>query len=219
MAMFKCLFAIAGDPVATPDGHVRIRRLQSDEILAGPPNPHLLFSEISLRHSSEADEFYPAVRTGRAGGTYVQQFKFLRLASDLNYEPIAMALKGIQIRMRPGSFMTTAQYQRGSRSRAVYHELMEWGNSPESLSDAEIDSFLSAVDEGLATERFGKPVHSGEYVAWAIEQLRSMLKAFNMLVNRKKRENAPDALAAEAQIVLRSLSEGGRRGGQKKRTR
>ena len=221
VAMFKCLFAIAGDPVATPDGHVRIRRLQSDEILAGPPNPHLLFSEISLRHSSEIDEFYPAVRTGRAGragGTYVQQFKFLRLASDLNYEPIAMALKGIQIRMCPGSFMTTAQYQRGSRSRALYHELMEWGNSPESLSQVEIDSFLSAVDEGLATERFGKPIHSGQYVAWAIEQLRSMLKAFNMLVNRKKRENAPGALAAEAQIVLR-LGEGGRRGGQKKRTR
>ena len=221
VAMFKCLFAIAGDPVATPDGRVRIRRLQSDEILAGPPNPHLLFSEISLRHSSEIDEFYPAVRTGRtgrAGGTYVQQFKFMRLASDLNYEPIAMALKGIQIRMCPGSFMTTAQYQRGSRSRAVYHELMEWGNSPESLSQVEIDSFLSAVDEGLATERFGKPIHSGQYVAWAIEQLRSMLKAFNMLVNRKKRENAPGALAAEAQIVLR-LGEGGRRGGQKKRTR
>jgi len=221
VAMFKCLFAIAGDPVATPDGRVRIRRLQSDEILAGPPNPHLLFSEISLRHSSEIDEFYPAVRTGRAGragGTYVQQFKFLRLASDLNYEPIAMALKGIQIRMCPGSFMTTAQYQRGSRSRALYHELMEWGNSPESLSQVEIDSFLSAVDEGLATERFGKPIHSGQYVAWAIEQLRSMLKAFNMLVNRKKRENAPGALAAEAQIVLR-LGEGGRRGGQKKRTR
>jgi hypothetical protein len=222
VAMFKCLFAIAGDPVATPDGHVRIRRLQSDEILAGLPNPHLLFSEISLRHSSEIDEFYPAVRTGRAGGTYVQQFKFLRLASDLNYEPIAMALKGIQIRMRPGSFMTTAQYQRSSRSRALYHELMEWGNSPESLNDAEINSFLSAVDEGLATERFGKPAHSGQYVAWAIEQLRSMLKGFNILVNRKKREKcekAPGGLTAQTQLALRGLGEGGRRGGQKKRTK
>ena len=32
----------------------------------------------------------------KAGGTYVQQFKFLRLSKDLNYEPIAMALKGLQ---------------------------------------------------------------------------------------------------------------------------
>jgi len=46
-----------------------------------------------------------------------------------------------------------------------------------------------------------------------------MLKGFNILVNRKKRENAPGALAAEAQIVLRGLGEGGRRGGQKKRTK
>ena len=187
-AMIKCLLAIAGDPVRTPDGRVQIRRLQSEEILTGQPNPHLLFSEISLRHSSESDELYPAVRTGRAAGTYVQQFKFLRLASDLNYEPIAMALKGIQISMRPGSLLTTAQYQRSSRNRAVYHELMEWGNSAESLSDAEIDSFLSAVDDGLATERFGKPIHSGAYVAWAIEQLRSMLKGFNILINWKKGE-------------------------------
>jgi hypothetical protein len=187
-AMLKCLFAIAGDPVRTPDGHVRISRLQGDEILAGQPDPHLLFSEISLRHSSESDEFHPAVRTGRAAGTYVQQFKFLRLASDLNYEPIAMALKGIQISLRPGSILTTAQYRRSSRSRALYHELTEWGKSPQPLGDAEIDSFLSAVDEGLDTERFGKPVHSGAYIAWAIQQLRSMLRGFNMLINWKKPE-------------------------------
>ena len=224
-AMFKCLFAIAGDPVRTPDGRVLIRRLQSDEILAGPPNPHLLFSEISLRHSSETDEFHPADRPGRAAGTYVQQFKFLRLAGDLNYEPIAMALKGIQITMRPGSLLTTAQYQRSGRNRAVFHELMEWGNSADSLGDADIDSFLSAVDDGLATERFGKPAHSGAYIAWAIEQLRSMLKRFNMLVGRKKLEKAAGGSTAdpqslrETQLALRSLGEGGSRGGQKKRTR
>jgi hypothetical protein len=189
-AMFKCLFAIAGDPVRTPDGRVHIRRLQNNEILAGQPDPHLLFSEISLRHSSESDEFYPAVRTSRAAGTYVQQFKFLRLASDLNYEPIAMALKGIQIRMRPGSFLTAAQYGRSPRCKALYHELMEWGNSPESLGDADMESFLSAVDEGLATERLGKPVHGGAYIAWAIDQLRSMLKRFNMLIWNKC-EKAP----------------------------
>jgi len=221
-AMLKCLFAIAGDPVRTPDGHVRISRLQGNEILADQPNPHLLFSEISLRHSSESDEYSQAARPGRVSGTYVQQFKFLRLASDLNYEPIAMALKGIQISMRPGSILTTAQYRRSSRSRALYHELVEWGSSPQPLSDAEIDSFLSAVDEGLYTERFGKPVHSGAYIAWAIQQLRSMLRGFNMLINCKKRmkcETTPGKLTAEVQLAPRSLGGGGRRAGQKKRTR
>ena len=183
LGTMKCLFAIAGDPVRTPDGVMHIRRLQSEEIRAGQSNPHLLFSEISLRHSSESDDSYPMVRTGSGSGTYVQQFKFLRLASDLNYEPIAMALKGLQIRKRPGNFMTNAQYQRSAKHRGTYHDLLDWGNSPEALSDTEIDSFLCAVDEGLATERFGKPAHSGAYISLAIDQLRLMLKGYNMLFN------------------------------------
>ena len=55
-----------------------------------------MFSDISLRRSAESDEYLPTAHTGRAAGTYVQQFKFLRLSDELNYEPIAMALKGIR---------------------------------------------------------------------------------------------------------------------------
>lgn len=183
LGTMKCLFAIAGDPAKTHDGLMKIRRLQSHEIRAGQSNPHLLFSDISLRHSSESDNSYPMVRAGSRTGTYVQQFKFLRLAGGMNYEPIAMALKGLQIRKRPGSFLTNEQYNRSAKHRAAYHDLLDWGNSPEAISEKEIDAFLNAVDEGLATEQFGKSAHSGAYVSWAIDQLRSTLTGFNMLFN------------------------------------
>ena len=183
LGMMKCLFAIAGDPAKTQDGLMRVRRLQSNEIRADQSNPHLLFSEISLRHSSESDDSYPMVRAGNRSGTYVQQFKFLRLAGGMNYEPIAMALKGLQIRKRPGSFLTNEQYNRSAKHRAVYHDLLDWGNSPEAISEKEIDAFLSAVEEGLATERFGKSAHSGAYVSWAIDQLNSTLTGFNTQLN------------------------------------
>ncbi len=188
LGTMKCLFAIAGDPVKMDNGLMNISRLQSEEIRAGQSNPHLLFSEISLRHSSESDESYPMVRAGRGGGTYVQQFKFLRLASGMNYEPIAMALKGLQIKKRPGSFLTNAQYKRSAKHRNVYHNLLDWGNSPEAISEKEIDAFLRAVDEGLATERFGKSAHSGAYISWVIDQLRSTLMGFNMLLNSQAPE-------------------------------
>ena len=186
MPLLKCLFAIAGDPAPGPDGKAIIRRLQGDEILTAEPHPTMLFSEISLRHSSESEDSYPAVPVRRSAGTYVQQFKFLRLSKDLNYEPIAMALKGLQIWMRPGSFLTGDQYQRSGRHRNRYHELLEWGRTPGPLAEKEMNAFLSAVHEGLATERFGRAVHSGAYIAWAIDQLETMLKDFNTMVRQEE---------------------------------
>ena len=181
-AAVKCLFAIAGDPVRLADGRVQIRRLISDEIITADPTPHMLFSEISRRHSSESDESYPMVRTPHSAGRYVQQFKFLRLAKDTNFEPIVMALKGLQISRRPGSFLTPAQYESSARHRKLFDQLLAWGADPDPLSAAEIDSFLGAVADGLNTERRGKRAHSGAYIAWALAQLRKMLRAFNALV-------------------------------------
>ncbi len=184
MAAMKCLFALAGDPVRLPSGQVQIRRLISDEILAADPTPHMLFSEISRRHSSESDESYPSIRAPRSGGRYVQQFKFLRLAPELNYEPIALALKGLQISCRPGSFMTAGQYESSAKHRKRFDQLLAWGAGPQALSDAQMAGFLDAVRQGLRTERRGKPAHSGAYIAWAVDQLRAGLGRFNSLVSR-----------------------------------
>ncbi len=179
----KCLFALAGDPVRLPDGRVQLQRLTGDEIIARDPTPHMLFSQITRRHSSESDESYPPVRTPHAGGVYVQQFKFLRLAGELNYEPIVMALKGLQVSRRPGSFLTATQYEASGRHRRSFEELTAWGADAKPLTEAEIQGFLKAVHDGLVTERRGKPAHHGAYIAWAVEQLRAMLEGFNLLLD------------------------------------
>lgn len=181
MSMFRCLFAIAGDPAVGPDGRPVIRRLLGDELLATHPHPTMLFSDISLRHSTETEDSYPPVPARRSAGTYVQQFKFLRLSKDLNYEPIALGLKGLQILMRPGSFLIGDQYESSPRHKARYHELVEWGRAPGPLDDKDIRAFLDAVRAGLSTERFGRAAHSGAYIAWAINQLNTMLQSFNAM--------------------------------------
>ena len=193
LEVMKCLFAIAGDPIQTADGRVQIKRLATDEILTREGGPRMLFSQIARRHSSESDESYPLVRPPRAGGRYVQQFKFLRLAPELNYEPVAMALKGLQIRLRPGSFLTASQYESSAKHRKLLEALLAWGADPQPLSHAETDAFLKPAYEGLMAERRGEPAHSGAYIAWAIDQLRRMLTSFNMLITWARDPRPPAA--------------------------
>jgi len=201
--VMKCLFAIAGDArrldeigrnEGTARGPLQIKRLSSDEIIGtalpdGQSVPHLMFSEISRRHSSASEGLYPpAGGSGRASGApgakegrYVQQFKFLRLSPHLNYEPIILALKGIQLDLSPGSFLTPTQYTDSPRHRKLFEELLAWGADAQPISEKDIEAFLGHVHDGLMSERRGKPVHSGAYIAWGLSQLRRMLKDFNRL--------------------------------------
>ncbi|MFW5841284.1 MAG: hypothetical protein ACOCZE_11935, partial [Planctomycetota bacterium] len=179
LAIFKCLFAIAGELYRRPDGEYRINRLATNEIIGcAPGGAHMLFSEIRKRYSQTSDELYPATM-GQRTGTYVQQFRFLRLSAELNYEPIVMALKGVQISQRPGSFLTAQQYASSKAHRRRFEELIEWGAHPTAITEAEADVFLMAVHKGLMREKRGRPAHSEAYIAWSINELREQLLEFN----------------------------------------
>ncbi|HOD80660.1 MAG: AIG2-like family protein [Planctomycetes bacterium ADurb.Bin126] len=178
--VLKCLFALAGDP-GMEAGRLVIRRLSTEEIIRCERSVHMLFSDISKRHSASEDALLVDDRRDQQG-RFVQQFKFLRLSASMNYEPIAMALKGIQINLRPGTFMTARQYQTSPRHRQLFEELLEWGVRPTELSQNEIENFLSTVHEGLMVERRGRPAHSGAYISWSLSELRKALGAFNRLV-------------------------------------
>ena len=182
LSVMKCLFALAGDPVRVESGAVVVRRLVNEEILRTEPDPSMLFSDVSRRHSRDTDMAYLAARPGRATGRYVQQFKFLRLDAALNYEPIIMALKGLQIALSPGSFLTPAQYAERPRHRKRFEELRAWGAEPRPIERQEVQEFLTEVHRGLMTERRGQPAHTEDYIAWAINQLGGSLDKFNAFV-------------------------------------
>ena len=181
LAVMKCLFAIAGHPVETEDGRTVIDRLAGDEIHRSDPAPTMMFSQITRRHSTYAPDGH-AMAGAPDKGTCVQQFKFLRLGTYLNYEPIILALKGLQLRMRPGSFLIADQYHRVPRLRRLCDRLLAWGAAPTAISNEEKETFLSSVYEGLMTERRGKPAHSEAYIHWAMDQLRAMLNLFNVVL-------------------------------------
>jgi hypothetical protein len=185
LPIMKCLFAIAGDAARDDKGRLRINRLTSDEIITFTPVPHMLFTEISIRHSGSWDEesespgYWP-----HQSGRYVQQFRFLRLSPRLNYEPIILGLKGLQISQRPGTFLTADQYESDPKHRRLFNELVAWGAQPQPIPQDEIEMFLRSVYDGLMTERRGKPAHGEAYIAWATDQLRYMLRGFNRQASR-----------------------------------
>ena len=184
LSAMKCLFAIAGDPQPNNDGRIQIQRLVTEEIIRTKPKMHMLFSEISLRRSSDAEEDRAPRPGRRTTSKYVQQYKFLRLAPHLNYEVIALALKGVQITHKPGTFLTAQQYAGSPQHRALFEELLAWGHRPEPLACSEIERFLANVHDGLMTERRGKPAHRSAYIHWALSEIRHMLEEFNGTVAR-----------------------------------
>ncbi|MCP4377110.1 MAG: gamma-glutamylcyclotransferase [bacterium] len=203
LSVLKCLFALAGDPGDDGNGNIVIHRLFNNEIVRkddstakqknatdSPKANALQFTRISRRQSESSDESYSAVRSGRKPGRYVQQFKFMRLDENMNYEILLVALKGLQMGMSLGSFLTVKQHDNDPVCSKRFHKLLEWGANPQPLSDDEIESFLSPVYRGLITERRGKPAHSEAYIAWAVNQVREMLHKFNDLLTSKNAQKA-----------------------------
>lgn len=188
LSILKCLFALAGGPERN-GGKLQVTRLTSGEISSAEPgNHHLLFSDISKRHSREISDTYDVAGDPHSRGLYVQQFRFLRLSPELNYEPVAMALKGLQIHLRPGSFLTPGQYEASRRHRKLFDALLEWGRCPTTIPDEEVEEFLGNIHAGLMTERRGKPSHSEAYIAWSLSQLRAMIRHFNLQVEGASRK-------------------------------
>lgn len=183
--ILQCLFAIGGDPVVTGEGKVQMRRLAKGEIVRREPKPSMLFSGISKRYSSAPDD-YMSAGGEEDEGRYVQQFRFMRLSPELNYEAIAMALKGIQIRLRPGDFLLSSQYEKSKRHRVLFDKLLAWGEHPEPIRPKDMERFLSHVQEGLLHERRGQPAHSRAYIAWSLSQLAEMIEGFNKRFTRTK---------------------------------
>jgi len=174
LGVMKCLFALAGEPIRDQHGSVRIGRLYGEEIVGSKSGKQMLFTETTRRRSSDDDADVPVKK-----GPWVQQFKFLRLSKELNYEPIIVALKGLQVHFKPGTFLTASQYQSNAALRDLFEQLLSWGKSVTPLAAEEIEQFLAGVHEGLIREHRGRPAHGEAYIAYCLAQLRKNLEEFN----------------------------------------
>jgi gamma-glutamylcyclotransferase (GGCT)/AIG2-like uncharacterized protein YtfP len=188
LGFVQCLLAIGGG-VRKEGNRVWISRMEHDEIIRYRPEEELVFAQTS-KHRWRLDD--PYFEEGRCASepAYVQQYKFIRLDPQFNYEPLILALKGLQLSINPGDYLTPEQMKAHPKLRQEYADLKAWAARPEPIDSATKAAFLSAVYDGLMHERHQRPYHRQHYIEWAMEAIDQQLQQFNELVEQARRPSS-----------------------------
>jgi hypothetical protein len=183
-SVVRCLLALGGDLGEDATGKLRIRRVALREIVSLVPVRSLDLLRISRRQRPVADQ--ELAEHGLASiDRHVQpvaDYRFCRLDEQIDYQPIILALKGIQLHYRPNDMLVSKQLQADLRLEAMFDSLIEWSESPRPISSAELTEFIDAVLAGLRQERLGRSPHSEAYINQAVEKLQLAIGRFNQKV-------------------------------------
>jgi len=180
----KCLLALGGDLSRDEAGRLRISRMQHDEIIQQQRGEELVFARTGKR-SWYMGEDEIADKAPRQATAYVQQYKFIRLKKQVNYEPLILCLKGLQLSCNPGDYLTTEQLRSSAELRSQFEELKKWSYEPTAINAQTISEFLQTVRDGLMKERRTRPAHRLYYINWAMSALEMQLQAFNQTIEKQ----------------------------------
>lgn len=180
----QCLLAMGGG-VRKEGNRIWISRMEHDEIIRRRPTEELVFAQTSRRRWRLDD---PYLEEGRCASepAYVQQYKFIRLDPQVNYEPLILALKGIQLSINPGDYLTAEQMAASPKLRQEYADLKAWASCPDPIDAKTKGAFLDAVYDGLMHERHRRPYHKQHYIEWAMEAINAQIQHFNELVEQTR---------------------------------
>ncbi len=166
---FLCLLLLGGDLAEDDQGSLRERRIYQGEIL----NPYtgLEFSRLNYHRRLEGAQDVPVV-----------EFLFPRLRAHQDYEPLLLALKGIQWQSNPAPLVARQDTPPAQWQSDVADLLTRWAATPYPLATQDISAFLSRVEAGLAREAQEAVGHRQDYVAQQLAGIESQLNQANNLV-------------------------------------
>ncbi|MFA5424706.1 MAG: gamma-glutamylcyclotransferase family protein [Phycisphaerae bacterium] len=179
----KCLLAMSGDLKKDESGKLQISRMQHDEITSRSRGEELVFARTG-RRTWYLGEDELGGKTPRQATSHVQQYKFIRLQKDTNYEPLILCLKGLGLAYNPGDYLTAEQLQNSPQLRNDYETLKQWSNEPGEIDAKDIDEFIRTIRDGLMIEKHGKPAHELHYINWAMSAAEMQLRNFNLAVRK-----------------------------------
>jgi hypothetical protein len=175
--IIKCLCILGGGMEENRSGRLWVSRLDHEEIERNEYGEELVFARTSKRrHRMPSDTHSTPVSKYPV---YTHQYKFIRLEKRANYEPLIMALKGIQLSINPGDYLTTQQLAANRRLRNEYEELKAWAANPTPISRRSKGRFLDAIYDGLMNEGHNKPYHKAHYIDWALGAIDLQIRLFN----------------------------------------
>ena len=185
LSFIKCLLVLGGDPQPKSTGRLWVSRMDHDEIKRHSYGEELVFMRTSKRKSYMVQDAV-GEKPPPHSITHIQQYKFIRLDPRANYEPLIMALKGLQLAYNPGDYLTPEQLKQSRRLRHQYQQLKEWSANPSQISRSTRGRFLDAVKKGLMTEANHRPYHQLHYIDWALGALDIQLRLFNKQIEQKE---------------------------------
>lgn len=183
----KCLLVLGGGPERRPTGRLWVSRMGYDEIKTYEYGEELVFARTSKRRWYLGEDDI-ANRPPAQAITHVQQYKFIRLKKGVNYEPLIMCLKGLQLAYNPADYLTAEQLRDHPRLRRQYEELKAWAAEPTEISSQTIKRFVKMVRDGLMNEGHHKPAHKLHYIDWVLGAIDRQLRAFNKQLKRVPQE-------------------------------
>jgi gamma-glutamylcyclotransferase (GGCT)/AIG2-like uncharacterized protein YtfP len=175
----KCLLALGGGLQKNKSGKLWISRIGYDEITQqSDGREELVFARTSKRRwflgeDEVADK--PPIQTV----AYTQQYKFIRLSQEVNYEPLIMCLKGLQMACNPADYLTAEQLEKNKKLSQEYEDLKKWALEPDVIDQKIIGKFLDTISVGLMNERRRRPAHKLHYIDWALNAIDAQLQMFN----------------------------------------
>lgn len=178
MSFVKCLLALGGGSQILENGRLWISRMGHKEIRQDRGGDELVFARTSKRRSRlEGDD--PDLDIKKQRPAFINQYKFIRLDPRANYEPLIMALKGIQVAVNPGDYLTRDQLAANRKLRQEYEELKEWAENPTEISRRTMGRFLDTIHDGLMREAYRRPYHKLHYIDWALGAIDLQIRLFN----------------------------------------
>ena len=180
LSFVKCLLVLGGGLERRPGGELWVSRMGYNEIKTYEYGEELVFARTSKRKwFLGQDEI--ANRPPVQAVTHVQQYKFIRLKKDTNYEPLIMCLKGLQLAYNPADYLTREQLTSDHRLQRQYNELKKWAAQPAEIPHQSIKRFINVVREGLMGEGYHKPAHKLHYIGWVLSAIETQLYNFNRM--------------------------------------
>lgn len=162
-----CLMMLGGDLREDPEGILREMRIYRHEILR--PDGALYFSRINKHHKNPDDDDW----------TSVVEYQFPRSSFGYDYQPLIMALKGLQLEGNPYPLRDYPNCPYKQEHQEYEAMLTQWAVEPIPVSQQTIRTFLSIVERGLTKEIERIGVYYAPYVNYMLQKIEEQLTLRN----------------------------------------
>jgi hypothetical protein len=162
-----CLLLLGGDLREDHEGVLREMRIYRHEILR--PDGALYFSRLNKHHKNPDDDDW----------TSVVEYQFPRSSFGFDYQPLILALKGLQIEANPYPLRDFPHCSYEQEHREYESMLTQWAAEPKPVSQQAIQAFLALVQQGLTKEIERIGAYYTPYVDYMMTKIEEQLTLRN----------------------------------------